>query len=107
MRRIMATATNVVRHEIKFIPSDPEPPTLLDRVQKVAGTAIAIVGLAIVLGAAFCLIGSLIGVIAMTTETVHSFLMIGIISAIGGIHLAKGTSPSISVTAGAMGFSTK
>ena len=92
---------------IKFIPSDPEPPTLLDRVQKVAGTAIAIVGLAIVFGSAILLIGSLVGATAVTVETIRSFLMIGIVCAIGGIHLAKGTSPSISVTTGAMTFTTK
>lgn len=83
-------------------PSPPKDSTAMDKVKQVAGTALALLGLAILLGASIALTGVLIGTVIIPIETIHTFFMTGMLSAIGGFHLARGGTqkPSIEITGG-------
>lgn len=83
-------------------PAQPEPPTALDKIKHVAGVALAMLGIAIVFGSAIALTGTLTGSVTVAVETIHTFFVTGMLSIIGGFHLAKtGSQPnSTEISAG-------
>lgn len=84
-------AAPVQHHSVELSIKQPETKASgLDEIKKVVGVALAILGLAILVGTAFTLAGHLIGSIVVSTEAVHTFFMTGILATVGGFHLAKG-----------------
>lgn len=89
------------------LPPRPEPsPTLLEKIKEVAGTALAILGLAILVGAAIALAGYFSGHLAITSEAIHPFFTTGVACSVAGFHLAKGGSAVVEASAGPITFST-
>lgn len=86
-------------------PHEPAAPTLLDRIKKVAGTALALLGLTILIGATLALAGYFTGYLAVTPEVIHPFFATGIACSIAGFHLEKGGAASLETSAGPITFS--
>lgn len=84
----------------------PANPTLWDKAKMVFGVALAVFGFFMIATAASALIGHLAGVAVIQAESNHALFMTGLMSAIGGLHLAKGSaSPtSAEITAGPFSY---
>jgi len=93
---------------VERAPPPPAHPVWIDRVKHVAGVALVLIGLAILIGATLALTGHLTGCILTGVDTIHPYFMTGITCAIGGFHLARGNSPSastIEISAGPLAVS--
>ncbi len=73
---------------------EPEPQTTLDQLRRITGIALAVLGMAILIGAALTLYGHLMGLHAVPLETIHTVFMTGIACTVAGFHLAREGYPS-------------
>ncbi len=84
-------------------PAKPEAPTLMDKVREIAGVALTLLGFAVLLGTSVAFASYFLGWTVLNIEALHTLFMTGIVSAVGGFHLAKGSThagPSAEFTAG-------
>ena len=81
-------------------------PTLWDNAKRVFGVALAVFGFFMIATAAGALIWHLAGLAVVQAESNHALFMTGLMSAIGGLHLAKSsTSPtSAEISAGPFSY---
>ena len=94
---------------IYLVERHPPAPThnspLLDKIRSVAAPTLAILGLAIFLGAAFALGGHLFGYAAISSDTVQMLFMTSVMSIISGFHLARDTPLAAEIGSGPLSLS--
>lgn len=88
---------------IERLPPKAEAPSRLDKIREIAGTALALIGLTVLVCSAFAIPAHLLGWIAINADALHTLFMAGLVSSLGGFHLAKtagGNTPSAEFSAG-------
>jgi len=81
---------------VKPQPKNTAPSTLTfcDKIKRIFGLALAIFGFILIIATVGALIGHLVGKTVVQPESAHALFMTGLMSTIGGLHLAKGRSAS-------------
>lgn len=78
-----------------------EPPTALEKIKHIAGTAIAFFGLALLAFAAATLAGYAIGLFSLTASQIEMSFMVGFVATIAGFNLATKSAQNAEVYLGA------